>query len=160
MARIATLRAALGSESEELADVRRQLGALAATMQALPAVGALTLALFGTLGASPQYQRLGPTILLATGLLPFVVLVVVSAREFGRAADSGASLDLSPPDDALPFDEWLVLKLAERRLEQKALRRAIDRKRGRLRLASAVLAIQVGYLLVVVILVALVWPSA
>src|SRR5665811_1995668 len=87
MARIATLRAALSSEPEELADVRRQLGALAATMQALPAVGALTLALFGTLGASPQYQRLGPTVLLATGLLPFVVLVIVSAREFGRAAN-------------------------------------------------------------------------
>jgi hypothetical protein len=151
----ATLRLAYEHLTGEITDARQQLAALTQTLQALPAVGAITLALFAALASLPAYQESGPTALLALGLLPFVGLVVLSVLEFGRNATSGNDIALTDPDDSLAVGEWLHSKIGTRRLELRVLELMIVRKRNRLRVVSILLATQVGYLLVITLAVAL-----
>lgn len=149
----ATLRLAYEHLTDELQDVRKQVGDLAQTLQTLPAVGAVTLALFAALATLPTFRDVLPTLLLVLGLAPFVVLVVVSIQEFGRGGFVDEDLVLSSPQDVLPVEDWLMAKISDRRLEINTLRGTILRKRDRLRLSSALLAIQVGYLLVITVAV-------
>lgn len=151
--KVETLRLAYQHLTDELQDVRKQVSDLAQTLQTLPAVGAVTLALFAALATLPMFRTAVPTVLLVLGLAPFVVLVVVSIREFGRGGDIEEDLALSKPEDLLPVEDWLRGKIGDRRLEIGTLRETVRRKRDRLRLSSALLAFQVGYLLVLTIAV-------
>jgi hypothetical protein len=67
---------------------------------------------------------------------------------------------LTDKDDERVLEEWLVLRIAEQRIQRRVLIDLIARKRGRLRFASGLLALQVGYVFLVIIAVALMWPQS
>ncbi len=146
-----TLEFAYSYLTAELDALRQEQAVLAKALQNLPAAGAVTLALFVGLTPVPAQSEGLARGLIVIGLLPFTILVVLSVREFGlrRASPAQTELSLTDTTDALPPNDWLALKVGERRLEIAALRGAISRKRNRLGWASASLALQVGYLVLV-----------
>jgi hypothetical protein len=154
-----TRRLAYHHFTGELDDARHQLAGLAQTLQALPAVGAVTLALFAALATLPAYQDPLPTIFLALGLVPFGLLVAASALEFGRSEQKADNLPLNNAEDDLAPGDWLRAQISARRLDIAVLEATIVRKRNRLRLVSGLLAFQVGYLLIVTIVVAFLGAS-
>jgi hypothetical protein len=145
--RITTYRASLATPAISWLDWHRRF-------KPCP-VGAVTLALFAALATLPAYQDPLPTIFLAFGLVPFALLVAASALEFGRSEQKGINLPLHEAEDTLAAGDWLAVQIGARRLDIGVLEATIVRKRNRLRLVSGLLAVQVGYLLIVTIVVAL-----
>jgi hypothetical protein len=149
-----TLRLAHAELVDELGDVRKEFATLAVNLQTLPAVGAVTLALFAALATLPTYQKPVASMLLVLGLVPFVILTAISIRELGRKPEGTEPLQLSQDEDRISLESWLVAHIGERRTEIRTLRGAIVLKRNRLALCSALLAGQVSYLVVVTMLFA------
>lgn len=153
---VETLRLVYAHLTDELDDVRQESARLSLNLQSLPAVGAVSLALFAALATLPPYQKPAAAILLVLGLAPFIILTVISIRELDRKPESSEPLLLTEDEDRLAPIDWLAIHIGERRTEIRALREAIVLKRTRLAWCSAWLAIQIGYLVVVTTAVAFV----